>query len=143
MSWFEARLGPSRVSGLEDLALARTLVRTARRTTNVIAASAGPDRARLRPRSRSASRTATGARRLATAGTPTTTGASRSAPRTVATTPPTPVHPPAEARQPSPTASRTIPGAAERRDARGEAGRPERAVTTGTRAAARAGRQEA
>ena len=46
MSWFEERLGPSKASGLEDLAMARTLVRTARRTTKVIAASAGPDRAR-------------------------------------------------------------------------------------------------
>jgi hypothetical protein len=46
MSWFDERLGPSNVSGLEDLALARTLVSTARRTTKVIAASAGPERAR-------------------------------------------------------------------------------------------------
>src|SRR6266700_7192931 len=46
-------------------------------------------------------------------------------------------------RQPSPPTRRTLPDTADRCEACGEAGRPERATMMGTRAAARAGRQEA
>lgn len=125
---------------------------TASRTAKLIADSAAADRARYRDRSRSARRTATGARPASAASPVRQNGASSRPPTMVAVMPPSvssvavpPLcpHPPDSTSKTGPVSSKMTPGRAERRAAFGGSGRPARAACTGIRAAARAGRRDA
>src|ERR1700730_9846739 len=76
VSWLEGRLGPVESRALTNLAALATQMMPAISVLRLIAASAGPDRARYRARSRSASRTAIGLHFPAAATTDRSAGAS-------------------------------------------------------------------
>ncbi len=117
----------------------------------LIAASAEPERARYRDRSRSASRTEIGDRLPSMASAARQNGASRitaamstTRPRASFGKPPLPsALLPDQPNRMNATTSRTRPGTAERRTCLGGAGRPDRAVTIGTLVMALAGRHAA
>ena len=112
----------------------------------LIAAGAAPERAWWRARSRSASRTATGARRPGVASARMASGLMNKIPRVIATAPamisggrfwlP-------RARQATPATIIRAASRAGRRAGRGRGGRADRASVTGRRAAARAGHHAA
>ena len=77
MIWLDATLGPAQSSTLPNRCADSTMTITAIRMPSVMAASAEPDLARYRARSRRASRAAIGARRPARASTVRQNGASR------------------------------------------------------------------
>ena len=118
-----------------------------------MAASAEPDRARYRTRSRRARRTAIGACRPSRARSTRKKGDSRitatisvTNPRTSSSPPPPPPPPvllPVNQKQATATASRMTPGITERCICLGGAGRPDRAATRGILVIERAGRAAA
>jgi hypothetical protein len=143
--------GPASRRAEASAALDATTVATAMPSARLIAASAAPERAWLRPRSRRASRGASGNRRATGGSTRTAVGLSSSIPTAVASVPPMTsagsassrrVSMPA-ARAANPPASRASPRANDRRAGRGRGGRADRAWTIGTRATARDGHHAA
>ena len=122
------------------------MIATAIPRARLIAASAAPERAWYRARSRSASRTATGARRPAAVRTRMLSGLMNEIPRAIASAPQMisgPLVWLARARQARASTISSTATMALRCAGLGLSGRADRALTTGTRDAARAGHQAA
>src|SRR6202167_184917 len=158
MRWLDVRFGPTQSTALPNRAALTTLTMDAISTLRLIAASAGPDRARYRARSRSASRTMTGVQRPSLASTARQAGDSSTTATTSAMNPPAtssswavlfpealvPTPAPAKPSRKNARARKPRPhGTARWRTGFGAGGCPNSAATTGTRAIARAGRAAA